>query len=131
MNLEEPEMTSRLMRALESPSLRIMGHPTGRILLHREPFPFNFEQIASRAAKRGLFFEINASPERLDLNGPFIRAAQRKGCRFAISTDAHHPRHLENMTFGVSMARRGWLEAKDVLNALPLAQFEQAIRRAS
>jgi DNA polymerase (family X) len=130
MNLEEPEMTSRLMRALESPSLRIMGHPTGRILLHREPFPFNFEQISITAAKRGVFLEINASPERLDLNGPLIRAAQRKGCRFAISTDAHHPKHLDNMTFGVSMARRGWLEAKDVLNALPLAQFEQAIRRA-
>ncbi len=129
MNLEEPEMTARLLRALESPSLRIMGHPTGRMLLHREPFPFNFELIAATAARRGVFLEINASPERLDLNGPLIRAAQRKGCRFAISTDAHHPRHLENMTYGVSMARRGWLEAKDVLNTLPLVQLEQAIRR--
>jgi DNA polymerase (family X) len=129
LNLDEAEMTSRLLRALESPSLRIMGHPTGRLLLHREAFPFDFEQIATVAAKRGVFLEINASPERLDLNGPLIRAAQRKGCRFTISTDAHHPRHLENMTYGVSMARRGWLEAKDVLNALPVAQFEQALRR--
>jgi len=131
MNLEEGEMTSRLLRALESPSIRIMGHPTGRILLHREGFPFSFEQIATTAAKRGVCLEINASPERLDLNGPLIRAAQRKGCRFAISTDAHQPKHLENMTYGVTMARRGWLEPKDVLNSLPLVQFQQAIRRAS
>ncbi len=131
MNLEESEMTSRLMRSLESPSLRIMGHPTGRILLHREPFPFNLDLIASTAAKRGVFLEINASPERLDLNGPLIRAAQRRGCRFAISTDAHQPRHLENMTYGVRTARRGWLRAEDVVNTLPVDQFEQALRRTS
>jgi DNA polymerase (family X) len=131
MNLEEPEMTRRLLRALESPNLRIMGHPTGRILLHRDAFPFDFDQIATAAARRCVFLEINASPERLDLNGPLIRAAQRKGCRFTISTDAHQPRHLENMTYGVTMGRRGWLEAKDVLNTLPLARFEQAIRRSS
>ncbi len=131
MNLEELEMTSRLLRALESPSLRVLGHPTGRILLHREAFPFNFDQIATTAAKRHVCLEINASPERLDLHGPLIRAAKRKGCRFTISTDAHQPKHLENMTYGVTMARRGWLEAKDVLNALPLLQFERAIEKTS
>ena len=128
MNMESEEITARLLRALDSPSLRIMGHPTGRLLLNREPFPFQFEQVAAKAVAKGVALEINASPERLDLSPPLVRAAKRLGARFTISTDAHHPRHLSNMYFGVQMARRGWLEAGDVLNTLPLAQFEQAIR---
>jgi DNA polymerase (family 10) len=128
MNLEPAEMTDRLLRALESPSLRIIGHPTGRVLLHREAFPFDFDKISAVAAKRGVALEINASPERLDLNAPLIRAAKSKGCRFTISTDAHHPKHLDNMRFGVMMARRGWLTAQDVLNTLPLAEFRKAVR---
>ncbi len=97
MNMESAEMTDRLLRAVESPSLRIMGHPTGRVLLHREPFPFDFEKIAVAAAERGIAFEINASPERLDLNAHMVRSAKSKGCKFTISTDAHHPKHLHNM----------------------------------
>jgi len=129
MNLDESEMTDRLARAVSSPNIRILGHPTGRMLLHREPFPFRFDEIASLAAARGVLFEINASPERLDLNGAMARAARAKSCRFAISTDAHHPSHLENMTYGVSTARRGWLEAADVVNTLPLADFEAFVQR--
>jgi DNA polymerase (family 10) len=129
MNLDESEMTDRLARAVSSPNIRILGHPTGRMLLHREPFPFRFDEIASLAAARGVLFEINASPERLDLNGAMARAARAKGCRFAISTDAHHPSHLENMTYGVSTARRGWLEAADVVNTLPLVDFEAFVQR--
>jgi DNA polymerase (family 10) len=72
--------------------------------------------------------EINASPERLDLHAALIRAAKAKGCRFTISTDAHHPKHLMNMRYGVTMARRGWLGAGDVLNTLPLAEFQEALR---
>lgn len=129
MNLEPSEMTDRLLLAVESPSMRVMGHPTGRILLQREEFPFDFERVVSRAAERGVFLEINASPERLDLSGQLVRAAKRKGARFTISTDAHHPKHLANMAFGVTMARRGWLEAYDVLNTFPLAAFEAALQR--
>jgi DNA polymerase (family 10) len=129
MNLEASEMTERMMRALESPSLRIIGHATGRILMNREPYPFDFDRVASEAARRRVCFEINASPERLDLGGPLARAAKAKGARFTISTDAHHPRHLLNMPFGVLMARRGWLEPGDVLNTLPadrlLAELHQ------
>jgi DNA polymerase (family 10) len=128
MNLEPAEMTDRLMRALECPSLRVLGHPTGRILLHREPFPFDFETIAAEAARRNVYLEINASPERLDLNSTLVRTAKAKGCKFVISTDAHHPKHLANMTYGVRMARRGWLQAGDVLNTLPVSSFAQAIR---
>ncbi|MBI4874928.1 MAG: DNA polymerase/3'-5' exonuclease PolX [Acidobacteria bacterium] len=123
MSLESVEMTDRLLRALENPHVRAIGHPTGRVLLHREAFSFDFERVAAAAAKRGVLFEINASPERLDLDAPLIRQAKALGARFAISTDAHHPKHLANMRFGVSMARRGWLEAADIVNTLPLDRF--------
>jgi DNA polymerase (family 10) len=129
MNLEPPEMTDRLLRALESPSIRIVGHATGRLLLQREAYIYDFDSIAARAAVRQVLFEINASPERLDLPSHLVRAAKRKGCRFAISTDAHRPAHLRSMPFGVITARRGWLEAADVLNTRPLADFETWLRR--
>lgn len=127
-NLEPGEMTDRLLRALESPSLRILGHATGRILLQRESYPFDFEQVASKAAARGVFMEINASPERLDLPSHLVRSAKRKGCKFTISTDAHRPSHLNNMTFGVITARRGWLEASDVMNTRTVSEFETLLR---
>jgi DNA polymerase (family 10) len=129
MNLEAAETTDRLLRALESPSIRVMGHPTGRILLQRDSFPFDFEAIAGKAAERGVWLEVNASPERLDLHAPLLRSAKRKGVRFTISTDSHQIRHLQNMQYGITMARRGWLEAGDVMNTLPLAQFEEALAR--
>jgi DNA polymerase (family 10) len=128
MNMESAEMTARLLRALECPHLRILGHPTGRILLHREPFPFDFDRVVAEAVRRGVRLEINASPERLDLNGVLARAAKAKGARFTISTDAHHPRQLAQIRYGVLTARRAWLEAGDVLNTLPLEGFESALR---
>jgi len=129
MNLEPAEMTDRLLRALECPSLRAIGHPTGRILLHRDPFPFDFEAVAAEAARRNVYLEINASPERLDLSATLIRTAKAKGCKFVVSTDAHHPKHLANMNYGVRMARRGWLEAGDILNTLPADEFAKVIRK--
>lgn len=127
MNLEAAEMTDRLLRALECPQLRVLGHPTGRQLMHRDPFPFDFDAVATAAAKKNVYLEINASPERLDLTASLIRAAKAKGCKFSINTDAHHPKHLANMRYGVSMARRGWLEPADILNTLSVEQFAQAI----
>ncbi len=127
MNLEYAEMTDRLMRALECPSIRALGHPTGRILLQREPFPFDFDLVAAEAARRNVYLEINASPERLDLGPAMVRAAKSRGCKFVINTDAHHPKHLLNMSYGVRMARRGWLEPGDVLNTRSLSEFEKAI----
>jgi DNA polymerase (family X) len=129
MNLEAAEMTDRLLRALESPSMRVLGHGTGRLLLHREPFPFDFEAVVTAAARRGVWLEINASPERLDLGGPQVRAAKARGAKFVVNTDAHHPKHLLNMPYGVMTARRGWLEAGDVMNTLPLTEFTAAIGR--
>jgi DNA polymerase (family 10) len=129
MSIEAAEMTDRLLRALESPSLRVLGHPTGRRLLERESYPYDFDTVAQKAANRGVWMEINASPERLDLYGPLVRSAKQKGVRFTISTDAHRPKHLYNMPYGVAMARRGWLEAADVMNTLPLEEFARAIER--
>ena len=128
MNLEAAEMTDRLLRALECPHLRILGHPTGRILLHRDPFPFDFERVVAEAVRRGVWLEINASPERLDLSGTLVRTAKSKGARFTISTDAHHPKHLESMRYGVITARRGWLGPSDVMNTLGAKQFAAALQ---
>jgi DNA polymerase (family X) len=127
MNLESAEMTDRLLRALESPSLRILGHPTGRLLLERESYPFDFDAVAAKAVEGDVWLEINASPERLDLYAPLLRSAKRKGARFTISTDAHQVRHLYNMPYGVTMARRGWLEAADVMNTRSAAAFAQIL----
>ncbi len=122
-DLDPSEMTDRLDRALDSPNLRILGHATGRRLLQRDSYSFDFERIAAKAARRGIFLEINASPERLDLPPHLVRAAKRQGCRFTISTDAHRPSDLNNMPLGVITARRGWLEAADVVNTKPLLEF--------
>jgi DNA polymerase (family 10) len=83
--------------------------------------------VATEAARRNVFLEINSSPERLDLTASHIRAAKAKGCKFVINTDAHHPKHLANMQYGVRMARRGWLEASDVLNTYSMQEFARTI----
>ena len=131
MNLEAAEMTDRLLRALECPHLRILGHPTGRLLLQRDPYPFDFDRVVAEAVRRGVWFEINASPERLDLSGAMIRSAHSKGAKFTISTDAHHPKHLKSMRYGVITARRGWLGPSDILNTLPADRFAAALPKKS
>ena len=131
MNLEAAEMTDRLLRALECPHLRILGHPTGRLLLQRDSYPFDFDRVVAEAVRRGVCFEINASPERLDLSGAMIRSAHSKGAKFTISTDAHHPKHLKSMRYGVITARRGWLGPSDILNTLPAERFAAALQKKS
>ena len=130
MNMESSEMTDRLLRALECPSLRVFGHLTGRLLLNRNPYPFDFERVVNEAVGRGVMFEINSSPERLDLSANMARTARSKGALFVINTDAHHPKHLFNMRYGVATARRAWLTPSDILNALPLDEFAGRIGKA-
>jgi DNA polymerase (family 10) len=122
-------MTDRLLRALECPSLRIMGHLTGRLLLQRDPYQFDFDRVIAEAVRRGVWLEVNASPERLDLSGAHIRSAKAKGAKFVINTDAHHPKHLPGIRYGVATARRGWLTAADVMNTLPTAEFATALKK--
>ena len=128
MNLEPEAMTERMLRALECPHLTAIGHPTGRLLLHRDPFTFDFDKVISEAVRRGVWLEVNASPERLDLNATHIRAAKAKGAKFLVSTDAHHPSHLLNMRYGILTARRGGLEPEDILNTSSAEQFAGALK---
>jgi DNA polymerase (family X) len=128
MNLEAAEMTDRLLRALECPQMRVLGHPTGRLLLQRDAYPFDFERIVTEAVKRGVWLEINSSPQRLDLSGALVRTAKAKGARFTISTDSHHPKHLQSIRYGVMTARRGWLGPQDVMNTLPADRFAAALQ---
>ncbi len=128
MNLEPEAMTDRMLRALECPYLTAIGHPTGRLLLHRDPFAFDFEKVISEAVRRGIWLEVNASPERLDLNASHIRAAKSKGAKFLVSTDAHHPKHLLNMKYGILTARRGGLGPADVMNTSSADGFAAAMK---
>jgi DNA polymerase (family 10) len=129
MGLEPEAMTDRLLRALECPHLKALGHPTGRLLLHRDPFTFDFDKVVSEAVRRGVWLEVNASPERLDLSANHVRAAKARGAKFIVSTDAHHPNHLLNMRYGILTARRGGLAAEDIINTYPADRFVQALRR--
>jgi DNA polymerase (family 10) len=129
MQLEPAEMTERLLRAFDNRYLHVLAHPTGRQLLSREPYAFDLDRILKEAARRRILLEINASPERLDLNDKNARRAKELGVKIVISTDAHHTRHLPNMKYGVKTARRAWLEPADVLNIMPVDRFLAALRR--
>ncbi|MDE3200623.1 MAG: DNA polymerase/3'-5' exonuclease PolX [Acidobacteriota bacterium] len=128
--LEQPkdEMTARVLRALENPYTRILGHPTGRLLLRREPFQIDLGQVLRKAAELGVAVEHNAAPERLDLSDRDLRLAKELGCKIVINTDAHDTRHLEKMTYGIRQLRRAWLGPEDVLNTRTAKQFLAALR---
>jgi len=122
------EMTARVLRAIENPCTRILGHPTGRLLLRREPYPIDIGAVLRRAAELGVAVEHNASPERLDLSDRDLRLAKELGCRIVINTDSHNLRDLDKMTYGVRQLRRAWLEPADVLNTRGPAEFLAALR---
>lgn len=128
MNLERMEMTERMLAAIENPYTQIIGHPTGRLILRRDPFDYDMENVFKAAAKRGVAMECDAYPNRLDLNDVHLRMAKQCGARIVISTDSHRTDHLGFMKYGVQTARRGWIEKKDVLNALPLPRLLSALR---
>ncbi len=110
------KQTERIIRAMDNPHFNILGHPTGRRIGERSPYDVDLERVIEAALERGCFLEINASPQRLDLNDVFAKLAKEMGLKLAISTDAHHVNGLSNMKYGVWQARRGWLEPDDVLN---------------
>ncbi|HXN24005.1 MAG TPA: DNA polymerase/3'-5' exonuclease PolX [Candidatus Dormibacteraeota bacterium] len=128
MSVGRAEMTGRLLAAIENPYTQIIAHPTGRILLRRDPYDYDMEKVLDAAAKYQVAFECNAYPDRLDLNDTHLRMAKERGVKIVISTDSHRTQHLEWMRYGVQMARRGWLEKADVLNTLPVEQFLSALR---
>jgi DNA polymerase (family 10) len=122
------EMTARVLRAIENPYVRILGHPTGRLLLRREPFALDMGAVLRRAAELGVALEHNAAPERLDLNERDLRLARELGAKIVISTDAHDTRHLPKMDYGVRQLRRAWLGPEDVLNTREAKEFVAALR---
>ena len=127
-NQPREQMTERVLRAIENPYVRILGHPTGRLLLRREPFAIDLPTILRRAAELGVAVEHNAAPERLDLSDRDLRLAKELGCKIVINTDAHDTRHLDKMKYGIRQLRRAWLTAADVLNTLEPDAFLAALR---
>jgi len=125
------EMTERVIRAIENPNTRILGHPTGRLLLKREPSQMDIGAVLRRAAELGVAAEHNAAPERLDLSDRDLRLAKEMGCRIAINTDAHATRHVGEMKYGIRQLRRAWLGPEDVLNTLGPNEFLTALRPRS
>ena len=122
------EMTARVLKAIENPHTRILGHPTGRLLLRREPFALDLGAVLRRAAELGVAVEHNAAPERLDLNDRDLRLAKELGCKIVIDSDSHDARNLGKMDYGIRQLRRAWLGPEDVLNTLGAAELLGALR---
>jgi len=117
------DATDRLCRAAETPGVDVLGHPTGRLLNQRPGLSVDFDRLAAVAADEGVALEVNANPSRLDCDGDAVRAAVEAGVPVAVNTDAHSPRELDNVRYGVHTARRGWAEAADVINAWPVDEL--------
>jgi DNA polymerase (family 10) len=128
-NLSREQQTDRILRAMESPYFRILAHPTGRLLNEREPYQVDMERIMQAARDRGCFLEVNAHPDRLDLNDLHCKRAKDLGAKVVLSTDTHRLGDLGYMRFGVGQARRGWLEADDVINTRSLRELRKLLRR--
>ncbi|RMF02995.1 MAG: PHP domain-containing protein, partial [Chloroflexi bacterium] len=126
---ERDTLTRRMLNAIRNPHVRLIGHPTGRLLTRRDPGDFDMEAVMQAAAQTGTALEINASPERLDLNDVHVRRAVELGVGLIINCDAHHTDHFDNLHFGVATANRGWATRANVLNTLPPAEFEQIVLR--
>ena len=124
----EEAMTERIVRAINNPYVRTIGHPTGRILNRREPYEVDVSRLIREAAATNTALELNAYVDRLDLSVPYVREAVGAGVRITIDTDAHDERALSYMKYGVSQARRAWVEKGRVINCLPLAGFERYLK---
>jgi DNA polymerase (family 10) len=122
-------MTDRLLRALSCPWVDVLAHPTGRLILKREPYRFDTDRVFAAAASAGVAVEINCQIDRLDLDDVHARAARDRGVQIIIDSDAHSPAALGALRWGVSVARRAWLQPDDVLNTRPLETFRSMLRR--
>jgi len=124
---DEKEMTQRIIRAMENPHVTCLGHPTGRLLLEREAYPLNIPKILDAAAATGTWIELNANPWRLDLDWRWWHKARDLGILCCINPDAHKTAHLRFLDFGVTLARKGWLRAQDVVNTRTLSQLRKLL----
>jgi DNA polymerase (family 10) len=128
-NLAREEMTQRVIKALRNPYTTILGHPTGRLLLAREPYAIDMIPVIDEAARTGVVIELNAHPYRLDIDWRLCKYAREKGCKIAINPDAHEEEGLKDTTFGVGIARKGWLEPGDILNTMSLEEIKEYLKR--
>ncbi len=127
-SMDEEQMTRRVLAALDNPCMQILGHPTGRLIQEREPYPLKMEAVLDRAAERGVVVEVNGKPQRLDIKSEYVRMAVQRGVRMVVSADAHRVADLSNLAFAVATARRGWARKRDILNTLPADAFTAALR---
>jgi DNA polymerase (family 10) len=125
--LSEADMTRRIIRAMQNPHVTMLAHPTGRLLLKRDPYAVDIPAIIEAAAETGTWIEINAAPKRLDLDWRWWPLAKEKGVKCVINPDAHRTERLQELWFGVGVARKGWLTKEDVMNCLPLGKIEEAL----
>ncbi|MFN3885155.1 MAG: PHP domain-containing protein, partial [Rhodocyclaceae bacterium] len=128
-DLSRAKQTERILRAIERPYFTILAHPTGRLIDGRPPYDVDMARIVRAAKQRGCFLELNAHPERLDLTDSDCLLAKDEGVLVAIDSDAHARADFANLRYGVGQARRGWLEAKDVLNTRSLAELLPLLMR--
>ena len=128
-NMSKKEMTERIQKAMDNPYVTMLGHPTGRILLAREPYQVDMEALLQKALEKGIIMELNASPYRLDLDWINCKKAKSKGIKVSINPDAHKREHLQQIIYGVNIARKGWLEAEDVINTLSLQEIEKFLKK--
>jgi len=127
-NMTEEAMTSRIIKAMENRHTTMLAHPSGRILLARDPYRVDILRIIDAAAENGVDLEINANPHRLDLDWRVIKYARDKKIKLFINPDAHHLENLYDYTFGVNIARKGWLEAGDVANTMDRAEMQKYLK---
>lgn len=128
--LSRQKQTERILRAMDNPVFNILAHPSGRLINAREPYEVDLERLIEAAAERGCFMELNAHPDRLDLNDVFCKTAKDLGVKIAVSTDAHSFNSLDHMHLGIRQARRGWLEADDVLNTRSWQELKNILQRS-
>jgi DNA polymerase (family 10) len=127
-NQEAAKMTERLLKAIANPYTSIIGHPTGRIQLRRDAYPFDMHAVLTAAAQHKVAMELNSYPDRLDLNDVHLRQAKQQGVKIVINTDSHHTSHMEKIRYGILQARRAWLTKGDVLNTLPAQSFAKTMK---
>jgi len=128
-HLSRARQTRRILRAMDHPHFTLLAHPTGRLLLEREPYDVDMNHIIRQARERGCFLELNAHPLRLDLLDAYCMMARDEGVLVSINSDAHSTMDFDNLVYGVGQARRGWLEKKDVLNTRPLSKLRPLLKR--
>jgi DNA polymerase (family 10) len=129
--LSEKQQTERMLRAMEHPLVDAIGHPTGRLIERREAYSLDLDRVIAKAVETGTFLEINANPDRRDLNDVYARAAAEAGVTLVIDSDAHWPRTLKNMRYGVATARRAWLTAGHVANTRPWDELRKLRKRGA